>query len=137
MRSCSRICLTSVPAPGYPNDTTFSSPNDSVSKLNGNGPTVGPAIILKVMSGDIVDVGTQYYYNAGSYTAGSLSPQNLLNSLASGLATLSSAAGESITTLTNPTTSPLLAALTSSINNESGSGTSTPQAYLNWVLLDK
>ncbi len=131
------VARSSVPAPGYPNDLTYTNPNDSVSKLNGNGPTVGPAIILKVMSGDIVDVGTQYYYNTGSYTAGSLSPQNLLNSLASGLASLSSAASESITTLTNPTTSPLLSALMSSVNNQSGTGTSTPQAYLNWVLLDK
>jgi Domain of unknown function (DUF6443) len=132
------VARSTVPAPGYPNDTTFSSPNDSVVKLNGNGPTVGPAIILKVMSGDIVDVGTQYYYNTGTYTSSPpISPQNLLNSLASGLATLSSAAGESITTLANPATSPLLSALMSSVSNQSGTGTTTPQAYLNWVLLDK
>ena len=99
------VARTSVPAPGYPDDLTFTNPNDSVAKVNGNGPKVGPAIILKVMSGDKIDLGVQYYYNSGSYTAGTLSPQNLLNSLASGLATLSSAAGETITTLTNTTTS--------------------------------
>ena len=132
------VARTSVPAPGYPDDLTYTNPNDSVVKLNGNGPTVGPAIILKVMSGDMVDVGTQFYYNAGTYTASPpISPQNLLNSLASGLATISSAAGENISILSNATSSPLLAALTSSINNESGTGTTTPQAYLNWVLLDK
>jgi RHS repeat-associated protein len=132
------VARTSVPAPGYPDDLTFTNPNDSVVKLNGNGPTVGPALILKVMSGDIVDVGSQFYYNSGTFTSSPpLSPQNLLNSLASGLATLSSAAGESLTTLSNPASSPLLAALTSSINNESGTGTTKPQAYLNWVLLDK
>ena len=131
------VARTSVPAPGYPDDLTFTNPNDSVAKLNGNGPTVGPAIILKVMSGDIVDVGTQYYYNSGTYTAGTLSPQNLLNSLASGLATLSATASESITTLSNPTSSPLLSALMSSVGNQSGTATTIPQAYLNWVLLDK
>jgi RHS repeat-associated protein len=130
------VARTSVPAPGYPDDLTFTNPNDSVAKVNGNGPKVGPAIILKVMSGDKIDLGVQYYYNSGSYTSGTLSPQNLLNSLASGLATLSSAAGESITALSNSSTSPLLAALTSSIANESGTGTTKPQAYLNWVLLD-
>ncbi len=132
------VARTSVPAPGYPDDLTYTNPNDSVVKLNGNGPTVGPAIILKVMSGDMVDVGTQFYYNTGTYTASPpISPQNLLNSLASGLATISSAAGENISILSNATSSPLLAALTSSINNEGGTGTSTPQAFLNWVLLDK
>jgi hypothetical protein len=99
------VARTSVQAPGYPDDLSYTNPNDSVVKLNGNGPTAGPAIILKVMSGDIVDVGTQYYYNTGSYTPGALSPQNLLNSLASGLATLSSAAGEGITTLSKRTRS--------------------------------
>jgi RHS repeat-associated protein len=130
------VARTSVPAPGYPDDLTFTNPNDSVAKVNGNGPTQGPAIILKVMSGDKVDVGVQYYYNSGTYTSGTLSPQNLLNSLASGLATLSSAAGEGIATLGNASSSPLLAALTSSITNQSGTGTTKPQAYLNWVLLD-
>lgn len=130
-------CVARTSASGYPDDLTFTNPNDSVVKLDGNGPTVGPAIILKVMSGDMVNVGTQFYYNTGTYTSGTLPTQNLLNSLASGLATLSATASESITTLTNPTSSPLLAALNSSMTNENGTGTTKPQAYLNWVLLDK
>jgi len=130
-------CYARASVPGYPNDVTVTNPNDSVARLNGNGPKVGPAIILKVMAGDKIDLGVQYYYNNGTgTTAPPLSPQNILYSLASGLATLSPAAGESFSALSNNTSSPLLAGLTSSIANQNGSGTSKPQAYLNWVLLD-
>ena len=123
--------------PGYPDDLTVTNPNDSVARVNGNGPKTGPAIILKVMGGDTVDIGVQYYYNSLTNTNGpTLSASNLLNSLASGLATLSGPAEASFATLNNPSSSPLLAALTSSINNQSGTEPTKPQAYLNWVLLD-
>ena len=122
---------------GYPDDQTVPNPNDSVARVNGNGPRVGPAIILKVMAGDKVDLGVQYYYNSMSNSNGpSLTPQNLLNSLASGLAALSVPAHGAFTTLSDPSNSPLIGALTSSIGNQTGSGTSKPQAYLNWILLD-
>jgi len=131
------VARTSVPAPGYPDDLTYTNPNDSVARVNGNGPKMGPAIILKVMSGDRLNIGVQYYYNSGSTAPPQpLSPQNLLNSLASGLATLSPIAGEGFSTLSNMSTSPLLSALTSSINNESTQTTTQPQAYLNWMLLN-
>jgi RHS repeat-associated protein len=124
--------------PGYPNDQTYSSPNDSVARVNPtNGQKEGPAIILKVMSGDKVDIGVQYYYNSMTNTNGpNLQPSDLLSSLASGLAGLSVPAHSGFTTLSNPSSSPLLAALGSSIANQNGTGTSKPQAYLNWVLLD-
>jgi RHS repeat-associated protein len=130
-------CYARSAVPGYPDDLSKTNPNDSVSRVNGNGVKVGPAIILKVMSGDNVTIGVQYYYNSMSNNSASvLQPQNLLNSLASGLATLSGAAEGAMATLNNPSSSPLLSALTSSIGNQSATGTSKPQAYLNWVLLD-
>jgi RHS repeat-associated protein len=122
---------------GYPNDTTYGSPNDSVARVNGNGPKTGPAIILKVMSGDKVDIGAQYYYQSMTNTNGpSLQASDLLNSLASGLAGLSAPAHEAFSSLNNSSSSPLLAALNSSLNNQNGADPSKPQAYLNWVLLD-
>lgn len=123
--------------PGHPTPGTMTSPNDSVAKLNGNGPKVGPSIILKVMAGDQVDLGVQYYYQSTSdNSASALSANDLLNSLASGLATLSAPAEASLGVLSNTSSSPLLAALSSSIGNQTGTGTSKPQAYLNWMLLD-
>jgi RHS repeat-associated protein len=130
-------CYARSAVPGYPDDMAKTNPNDSVARVNGNGVKVGPAIILKVMSGDNVTIGVQYYYNSMSNnSAPVLQPQNLLNSLASGLATLSGAAEGAMATLNNPSSSPLLSALTSSIGNQNGTGQSKPQAYLNWVLLD-
>jgi RHS repeat-associated protein len=130
-------CVARSSAPGYPNDLSVTNPNDSVVRVNGNGPKTGPAIILKVMMGDKVDVGAQYYYNSmtNSNPAG-LNPADLLNSLATGLGAISGVAHASLSTLSNPTGSPLLGALTSSIANQTGTGTTKPQAYLNWVLLD-
>lgn len=123
--------------PGYPNDVRVTNPNDSVARVNGNGPSVGPSLILKVMSGDKVDLAVQYYYNSNSATGGQpLSAQNLLNSLASGLGALSGPAEASMATLSNPTSSPLLAGLLSSIDSQNSVEPNKPQAYLNWMLLD-
>jgi len=122
---------------GFPAPPNGPATNDSVIRLNGNGPNTGPAIILKVMAGDKITMGTYYYYVASTASSPTpLTPQNLLNSLASGLESLSSIGGEGASTLGNTASSPLLAALTSSISNEDVPGTSKPQAYLNWMLLD-
>jgi RHS repeat-associated protein len=89
------------------------------------------------MAGDKIDIGVQYFYNSLTGTSGpGLAPTDLLNSLATGLATLSAPLHSSFGTLNSPNSSPLLAALQSSIANETGDGTSKPKAYLNWVLLD-
>ena len=122
---------------GYPTTGALTTPNDSVARVNGNGPKVGPSLILKVMSGDKIDVGVNYYYANISNTNGpTISAANLVNSLAMGIAGLSGSAHEAFSALDNTSASPLLGALGSSLNNQTGSGLTTPQAYLNWVLLD-
>jgi len=119
--------------PGYP----ATAGNDSVARVNGSGVKTGPAIILKVMAGDKVDLGVNYYYNSYSDTAApTLNATDILTSLASGLAGLSAPAHGTFATLNDPNSSPLLSALNSSITNETGAGDGKPQAYLNWVLLD-
>ena len=132
------IDSTCVPRPaGYPDDLSVTKPNDSVVRVNGNGPSVGPAIVLRVMAGDKIDLGVQYYYQTASTTqTPPLSPQSLLHSFASGLATLSPVAGESLSALSNSTSSSLLPALNYSISKQNGTSLTMPQAYLNWVQVD-
>jgi len=123
-------------APGYPVDLSVTSPNDYVAKVNGSGQKVGPAIILKVMSGDQVDIGVNYYYNnVGSANGQQLSYSDLINSLASGIVSLTGGTHGSFSDLTGGS-SPLTGGLTSFIQTNNGTTTGKPNAYLNWVLLD-
>src|SRR6202012_5366342 len=62
------VARTSVS--GYPNDVSVTNPNDSVAVVSGSGQKVGPAIILKVMSGDKIDLLVNYYYTSVSTTTG-------------------------------------------------------------------
>ena len=121
---------------GYPSDTTVTSPNDSVSKVNGNGPKTGPAIILKVMSGDKIDIGVNYYYNnVGATNGQQLSASDIVSSLAMGIVSLSGATHGSFGDLTGGT-SPLTLPLNSFLNTQNPNATGKPNAYLNWILLD-
>jgi len=123
-------------AAGYPVDLSVTSPNDYVAKVNGRGQKVGPAIILKVMSGDQVDIGVNYYYNnVGSANGQQLSYSDLINSLASGIVSLTGGTHGSFSDLTG-SSSPLTGGLTSFIQTNNGTTTGKPNAYLNWVLLD-
>jgi len=130
-------CYARSLVPGYPDDLGTTNPNDSVIRVNGNGPKMGPSIILKVMRGDQVSMGVQYYYNNMTPTGNTpLQPGNLLLSLATGLSALATPTSETFAALSNATTSPLLPAIGSAISNQNGALTTQPQAYLNWVLLD-
>ena len=125
-----------VSAPGYPVDLTVTNPNDSVAKVNGSGQKVGPAIILKVMSGDKVDIGVNYYFNSVATTNGqTLSPSDLINSLASGIVGLTGGLHGSFSDLTGGS-SPLPTALSSFLTTKNGTTTGLPNAYLNWILMD-
>ncbi|HVW62952.1 MAG TPA: RHS repeat-associated core domain-containing protein, partial [Puia sp.] len=120
---------------GYPADLSVTNPNDSVARVNGSGQKVGPGIILKVMSGDKVDVATQFYYNATGSNSGNLTPNDIITSLAAGIATLTGGAHGSSGDLSAPG-SPLLGSLTSFISANNGTLSGKPQAFLNWILLD-
>ena len=123
-------------ASGYPADVSVTNPNDSVARVNGSGQKVGPAIILKVMSGDKVDVATNYYYNTSTATTGqALSASDVINSLATGIVSLSGGLHGSLADLTGAST-PLTGALSSFISSKDGTPTGKPNAYLNWILLD-
>ncbi len=133
------IPATSYPratASGYPVDLATTNPNDSVIRVNGSGQKVGPAIILKVMSGDKVDIGVNYFYNSSGATNGqSVAVSDIINSLASGIVGAVGPAHGSVAVLTGGS-SPLQGALSSYLTSNNPTTTGKPNAYLNWILLD-
>lgn len=128
--------VTSVPG-GYPSDPV-TNPNQYVSKLNGSGRKVGPSLILKVMSGDKVDIGVKYLYR-GSGTAGSTSDPlaDILSALAGGIVGVAGESKGSFSQLNNSATSPLTGVLNSFFSSNNSTPANKPKAYLNWMLLDE
>jgi RHS repeat-associated protein len=126
-------------ASGYPNDVSITNPNDTVFRLNGNagGHKMGPGLLLKVMSGDKVDIGVQYYYNSGTTGTPNSSLTDVLASLATGIVNVSSGGKGSLTDLNNTGASPIYAALNSFFTNNNPNPSGKPKAYLNWILLDE
>ena len=61
---------------------------------------------------------------------------DVLNSLAGGIVTATSASHGVVADLTNPSTSPLYSALNSFLPANNPNTTTKPKAYLNWILLD-
>ncbi|MHA4811759.1 DUF6443 domain-containing protein [Flavitalea flava] len=122
-------------ASGYPADLTVTSPNDSVAKLDGVSKKVGPGIILKVMSGDFVKLGVQYYFTGTGTDGSNLSASDLLTSLATGIVSLTGGAHGSLSDLTGAG-NPLSAVLTSFLTTKNSTLSGKPTAYLNWILLD-
>lgn len=121
---------------GYPTDAT-TSPNDSLMRLNGSGQKVGAAIILKVMSGDVVDIAVKAFYKDQTYSAPNSSVNDILSSLANGAYSLTGGTKGTLSELNNTSTSPLYAALTSFISNSNPTISNKPRAHLNWILLDE
>ena len=126
-------------APGYPVDLNYTNPNDFVSKLNGSGPRVGPSLLLKVMSGDKLDISVQSFYNGtGTPNAPTSSFTDVLNSLAGGIVTMSGGAkGTTAQLVADGGTLSLYEGLNSMINTSDPNTTNKPKAYLNWILLDE
>ncbi len=125
-------------APGYPVDLTITNPNDTVFKVNGTagGHKMGPALLLKVMSGDKIDIAVQSFYNTGTTSTPNSSLTDVLASLATGVVNMTAGGKGSITDLNNQTSSPIYAALNSFLTTDDPNQTTKPKAYLNWILLD-
>jgi RHS repeat-associated protein len=125
-------------APGYPVDLTITNPNDTVFKVNGNvgGHKMGPSLLLKVMSGDKIDIAVQSFYNSGTTSTPNSSLTDVLASLATGVVNMTAGDKGSISDLNNQTTSPIYAALNSFLPTDDPNQTTKPKAYLNWILLD-
>ena len=123
----------SVPG-GYPEP----SGNDSIARVNGSGQKVGPALLLRVMSGDEIDLSAKSYYlsRTGSITNSNPIP-DILATLANGIVGLSNGTHGSSGELGNPLTSPLLPALNFIRSDINTATPNQPKAWLNWVLLDE
>lgn len=92
---------------GYPADAT-TNPNDFVARTNGLNKVVGPALVLKVMSGDKVSIGVKSFYRSGgSANSGGSPVTGVLSSLASGIITVAGQAKGAYETLSNPTGGPI------------------------------
>ncbi|HLZ86271.1 MAG TPA: hypothetical protein VKQ52_03475, partial [Puia sp.] len=126
-----------VPHGGFPAEPNGPSPNDSVAMVDGAGHKIGPAIILKVMSGDSVSIGCYAYYASGGVVnSPNSSFTNVLNSLASGLFTLTAGTHGTTSAMTNGSTGPVYASVNSFLSSKDTNTTVAPKAYLNWLLLD-
>src|SRR6185437_3947839 len=128
--------IDSIPGT-YPTDNT-TSPNNYVARVNGSGQRMGPALLLKVMSGDSVAFAVKSFYHSNNNAGGTSSSfQNVLNSLAGGLVAITGG-GEhgSVGALTQPAGAPVYGALSSFLPANDTGSTGKPKAYLNWMLLD-
>ncbi|WP_315822492.1 RHS repeat-associated core domain-containing protein [Paraflavitalea speifideaquila] len=117
----------------------MTNPNDLVAKVNASGNKIGPAIVLKVMSGDTVGIGVSHFYRSGgSYNDGANMVPTILSSLAGGIVGVAGQGKGTLSQLSgNP--GPLASAVTNfqNVNQPSQAGNSKPKAYLNWILLDE
>lgn len=124
---------------GYPADT-YTDPNNYVAKLNGYGNKVGPGIVLKVMSGDRVNIrASSWYYLNGADPGTPVNPLNdLLNVLATGVTTVVTDFGKFTRTdlISNGILSPGLGSMLDEQTASYSNGTK-PKAYLSWILLDE
>jgi RHS repeat-associated protein len=123
--------------PGYPADGSTTSPNNYVSKLNGNGPKIGPGIVLKVMSGDSLSLGVKSFFRPNANPGGIANPVNdILLSLATGITGKVGDLKGSVGQIGDP-----LGPLTGLINlfrdDKAPDRPSKPRAYLNWILFDE
>jgi RHS repeat-associated protein len=133
----SNLTSTQTDKPSWFNDPLYSTSTKVARLKNDAGSAkVGPSIILKVMTGDTYNIrvtsgwsspNSPYNYNTGVLT-------DLLNQLINGLPSVSG--GKATASDLQNSGTGLNGSLSSYINQLPYS-TTTPKAYLNWVLLDE
>lgn len=120
---------------GYP--ATIQDPNNQkVSKLSGNGHKIGPAIMLKVMAGDRINLQVTSWYRTAGITP--QQPTGILPSLLANLASTAAGAlpGAKATGADFQTQGVFLPGITQFFNTQPATP-NKPKAYLNWVLFDE
>lgn len=117
---------------GYPNDT-YTSPNDFIHKLSGNGTKVGTSIVLKVMAGDKFNVRANSWYKLNGATP--QAPVNPLSDLLTAL--IAGVAGTGKAAISDLTSSGILTPGMQNFLTNQTYTSGKPKAYLNWVLFDE
>ncbi len=128
----SKASIPNFPVDGSP----LTTPNDYVAKTNGSGNKTGPAIVLKVMSGDQIEIGVRSFYKDQSSPGNNSSFADVLSALATGIVNTSGVGKGTLTELT-ANGGPAYLALQSFVQNNNGDISGKPKAYLNWVFLDE
>jgi RHS repeat-associated protein len=128
---------SAVPHGGFPAEPKGPSPNDSVAMVDGAGHEIGPAILLKVMSGDSISIACYAYYaSGGTVTSPNSSFNSLLTSLATGLFSLTAGTHGTTAAMTNASSGPVYSAAGNFLSTRDSNTTVAPKAYLNWILLN-
>jgi RHS repeat-associated protein len=129
--SAVRVIKTSVPL--YPQNDNYTTPNDFIHKLSANGTKVGSSMVLKVMSGDKINIRATSWYNSnGSSPQPPVSPlSDLLTALVNGVA-----GGGKASALELINTGVLTPGMQNFLNGVS-TPSGKPKAYVNWVLFNE
>jgi RHS repeat-associated protein len=127
---------SSLPS-GYPVDTSYSNPNQYLSKVNGSGNKIGSAIILKVMAGDKFNLHVSSWYNKnGATPATPINPlTDIISALAGNLGGVSGSHGTIPELIATNTINP--GALDFYASHNTADSTTKPKAFVNWVLFDE
>ncbi len=118
---------------GYPSDT-YTSPNDYIQQLSGNGAKVGASIVLKVMAGDKYNIRANSWYKKNGASPNSPNDPftDLLNALSSEISGVASGKATSSQLLSS---TPFNSNITDFLNDQAYTS-GRPKAYINWMVFD-
>jgi RHS repeat-associated protein len=126
---------TRAPLPaGYPEDNFF-TPNERVAETRGTGNKIGPSILLKVMSGDKVNVSVSSWYRTNHTDP--IEQANPLNDLLSALATSVAPVSSGKVLQSDLLSSGFLTTDLTDFLNDRQMISGRPRAGVHWVLLDE
>jgi hypothetical protein len=133
----SEFATTSVPG-GYPTGSSATDPNNYVAMVNGSSNKKGPALVLKVMTGDVVNFGVKYFYKQETPSGGTGDIlEDVLSSFAGGIVNASGVAKGTLSELNSAGSSPLVGPLNTFRDDKNPDVPGKSKAYLNWILLDE
>jgi len=129
---------------GYPSDPT-TSPNDYVSKLNASagGNKIGPALVLRVMSGDTIQIGAKAFYKSTAASTSSTTPSAMLTAIVQAFVANPAAPSDGPHGNGTGSGSPIATSFSSAgyqqlqQKDPTQNQANMPKAYLSYVLFDE